>query len=339
MEELDANWFPPAEASLKRTLIQKLIFVLLKNRSLEVSSAACSDEDGPSEFPENNKCETGVEFLSQRCSPAIAPQGNLSSSQADQRIEMTVLSVSSISSQCVNGTSLVPKEFLESGATAGSLPRRLPSFDHPSSYYHLNGTFSLSNLGMFGVDRFDAILPPGTGAIMAVGASQPTVVATKDGKCYGRSSCNVKWPSKRLILILLEYTKGLWLRRLMERNLEANHSVQKLEQNFEEQDKVHSSIKSCRSTVHQSVYLVLLARRGGNHGIPASEIGNAVPLRLRIFASMGSLLGSSYDSRSVYVSSNQNWVLIVLRKKVEFINEEAKGTDFTVKDFNQKFEL
>ncbi|KMZ72613.1 Dihydrolipoyllysine-residue acetyltransferase component of pyruvatedehydrogenase complex [Zostera marina] len=42
------------------------------------------------------------------------------------------------------------------------------------------GTFTLSNLGMFGVDRFDAILPPGTGAIMGVGASQPTVVASKD---------------------------------------------------------------------------------------------------------------------------------------------------------------
>lgn len=45
-----------------------------------------------------------------------------------------------------------------------------------------SGTFTLSNLGMFGVDRFDAILPPGTGAIMAVGTSQPTVVASKDGR-------------------------------------------------------------------------------------------------------------------------------------------------------------
>ncbi|CAM0951315.1 unnamed protein product [Alopecurus aequalis] len=44
-----------------------------------------------------------------------------------------------------------------------------------------SGTFSLSNLGMFGVDRFDAILPPGQGAIMAVGASRPTVKADKDG--------------------------------------------------------------------------------------------------------------------------------------------------------------
>ena len=43
------------------------------------------------------------------------------------------------------------------------------------------GTFTLSNLGMFGVDRFDAILPPGTGAILAIAASKPTVVAGNNG--------------------------------------------------------------------------------------------------------------------------------------------------------------
>jgi pyruvate dehydrogenase E2 component (dihydrolipoamide acetyltransferase) len=43
------------------------------------------------------------------------------------------------------------------------------------------GTITLSNLGMFGVDRFDAILPPGMGAILAVAASRPTVIAGKDG--------------------------------------------------------------------------------------------------------------------------------------------------------------
>ena len=43
------------------------------------------------------------------------------------------------------------------------------------------GTFTISNLGMFGVDRFDAILPPGTGAILAVGASRRQVIATADG--------------------------------------------------------------------------------------------------------------------------------------------------------------
>jgi pyruvate dehydrogenase E2 component (dihydrolipoamide acetyltransferase) len=43
------------------------------------------------------------------------------------------------------------------------------------------GTFTLSNLGMFGVDKFDAILPPGQGSILAVGASRPQMVATDDG--------------------------------------------------------------------------------------------------------------------------------------------------------------
>ena len=44
-----------------------------------------------------------------------------------------------------------------------------------------SGTFTLSNLGMFGVDRFDAILPPGQGSILAIGASRPQIVATKSG--------------------------------------------------------------------------------------------------------------------------------------------------------------
>ncbi|WP_414550595.1 dihydrolipoamide acetyltransferase family protein [Anabaena sp. CCY 0017] len=44
-----------------------------------------------------------------------------------------------------------------------------------------SGTFTLSNLGMFGVDTFDAILPPGQGSILAIGGSRPQVVATGDG--------------------------------------------------------------------------------------------------------------------------------------------------------------
>lgn len=44
-----------------------------------------------------------------------------------------------------------------------------------------SGTFTLSNLGMFGVDRFDAILPPGQGSILAIGASRAQLVANEDG--------------------------------------------------------------------------------------------------------------------------------------------------------------
>ncbi len=54
-----------------------------------------------------------------------------------------------------------------------------------------SGGFTISNLGMFGVDRFDAILPPGQGAILAVGASRPQMVATGDGLFGIRSQMQV----------------------------------------------------------------------------------------------------------------------------------------------------
>jgi len=54
-----------------------------------------------------------------------------------------------------------------------------------------SGTFTISNLGMYGVDRFDAILPPGQGAILAVGASRPQVVATTDGMMGVRNQMQV----------------------------------------------------------------------------------------------------------------------------------------------------
>jgi len=43
------------------------------------------------------------------------------------------------------------------------------------------GTFSISNLGMYGVSRFDAIINPPQGAILAVGAAAESVIVV-DGK-------------------------------------------------------------------------------------------------------------------------------------------------------------
>jgi pyruvate dehydrogenase E2 component (dihydrolipoamide acetyltransferase) len=63
-----------------------------------------------------------------------------------------------------------------------------------------SGTFTLSNLGMFGVDRFDAILPPGTGAILAIGASQPTVVATAEGAIAVRRQMQVNMTADHRII-------------------------------------------------------------------------------------------------------------------------------------------
>lgn len=54
-----------------------------------------------------------------------------------------------------------------------------------------SGTFTISNLGMFGVDRFDAILPPGNGAILAIGASRSQLVATNSGMFGVRQQMSV----------------------------------------------------------------------------------------------------------------------------------------------------
>ncbi|MEH2399826.1 dihydrolipoamide acetyltransferase family protein [Nostoc sp.] len=63
-----------------------------------------------------------------------------------------------------------------------------------------SGTFTLSNLGMFGVDKFDAILPPGQGSILAIGASRPQVVATADGLFGVRQQMQVNITSDHRII-------------------------------------------------------------------------------------------------------------------------------------------
>ena len=39
-----------------------------------------------------------------------------------------------------------------------------------------SGTFTISNMGMFGVSHFGAILPEGQGCILAIGATQEVIV-------------------------------------------------------------------------------------------------------------------------------------------------------------------
>jgi pyruvate dehydrogenase E2 component (dihydrolipoamide acetyltransferase) len=46
---------------------------------------------------------------------------------------------------------------------------------------YTGSTFSISNLGMFGIDQFTAIINPPEVAILAIGASHDVVVSTNDG--------------------------------------------------------------------------------------------------------------------------------------------------------------
>jgi len=55
----------------------------------------------------------------------------------------------------------------------------------------VDGTFTISNLGMFGVDRFTAIINPPQVAILAVGRTQQQFVPDANGQPVLRSFMNV----------------------------------------------------------------------------------------------------------------------------------------------------
>lgn len=126
------DWFLPAEAYLKRTLIQRLIFELLENRgSHEISSSYCSDDDHI--YIENNENRSGVQH------PEI--NGESTNSHAGQGIEITLLSASSsLDPQSFNNSGLVLKELFEPGASAGTLVGQCQSLDQRSSDYRFNGS-------------------------------------------------------------------------------------------------------------------------------------------------------------------------------------------------------
>jgi len=46
------------------------------------------------------------------------------------------------------------------------------------------GTFTISNLGMYGIDQFNAIINPPQACILAVGATKKKVIPTEDGEGY-----------------------------------------------------------------------------------------------------------------------------------------------------------
>lgn len=53
------------------------------------------------------------------------------------------------------------------------------------------GTLTISNLGMFGVDEFSAIINPPHAAILAVGAAKPQIVVGEDGQPAVATLCTV----------------------------------------------------------------------------------------------------------------------------------------------------
>jgi pyruvate dehydrogenase E2 component (dihydrolipoamide acetyltransferase) len=87
----------------------------------------------------------------------------------------------------VRGANL--KGFVEIGAEIRSLAEKARDKKlQPEEY--TGATFSISNLGMFGIKEFTAIINPPEGGILAVGAAEPTVVV-RDGQMVIRSMMTI----------------------------------------------------------------------------------------------------------------------------------------------------
>ena len=56
---------------------------------------------------------------------------------------------------------------------------------------YTGGSFSISNLGMYGIENFDAVINPPHGSILAVGAGRRVPIETADGEVEFRTSISV----------------------------------------------------------------------------------------------------------------------------------------------------
>ncbi|XP_021740355.1 probable ubiquitin-like-specific protease 2B isoform X3 [Chenopodium quinoa] len=104
---LKPDWFMPAEASLKRVRIQKLIHELLENRPLDNATTCNHDSQGsqPTALPENKENDNGIEFISER-SP-LKPVNSLHS-QPVLGMEMGLLDMPSLyrTPECSDASSI-----------------------------------------------------------------------------------------------------------------------------------------------------------------------------------------------------------------------------------------
>lgn len=96
---LTANWFQPAEASLKRAYIQRLIYDILDDGSCESSPSAGGDENCTSLFPRSvDENGTTSEVLSGKSSFSKVSCEGVPCSQAGQGLELTLLQTSFVES-------------------------------------------------------------------------------------------------------------------------------------------------------------------------------------------------------------------------------------------------
>lgn len=123
--QLNRNWFPPAEVSMKRAQIKKLLYEISKDHSRRKDPSADSVDEHPSSQPTNDKIgkETGAVILGQMWNPTLPGQQGFSSiSDAEKGIQISISEASpQRDAQCTRDPEFSFKEQCKLGTGPASL--------------------------------------------------------------------------------------------------------------------------------------------------------------------------------------------------------------------------
>ncbi|XP_061370838.1 probable ubiquitin-like-specific protease 2A isoform X2 [Gastrolobium bilobum] len=108
---LNSNWFPPPEASLKRSDIHNLIHDIFENNSLQAPPADCLDKGPPSEVPGIIKHKVETDSLGGCCYPALWYGKNPSNSTTELETDIQFPTASPVRvASCMRQPGLVSKD-------------------------------------------------------------------------------------------------------------------------------------------------------------------------------------------------------------------------------------
>lgn len=184
---LTANWFQPAEASLKRAYIQRLIYDILDDGSCESSPNAGGDENCTSLYPRSlDENGTTLEFLSDKSSFSKVFHESVPCSQGGQGLELTLLQTSFAESiQPVNDSGFTSRgpaeteaavesfcEAFEQTAPSEELKKAMPPVEEEDESYKQEEDESYkhllhSSLGTTGFEEPTTITSEASGAYLS----------------------------------------------------------------------------------------------------------------------------------------------------------------------------
>jgi len=142
------------------------------------------------------------DMLVKSCALALREHPRVNSSYRDGRLQLHArvnvgVAVAVDSDGPVEGALIVPTVFDADAKSLGEIARETRTLaararEHSITPPELSGaTFTVSNLGMFGVTSFTAIVNPPQAAILSVGSVQARAVVGPDGEIVARQTMTV----------------------------------------------------------------------------------------------------------------------------------------------------